>query len=259
MTSDNGLRFSVVIPAYNAADTINRAVGSVLAQSYRNFEIIIVDDASTDDTYNIAQAIYAEDITITVVKKVTNTGASGTRNAGMNIAKGDYIAFLDADDTWHSDKLMLINAILSATQGITLLYHPYTFEDIRQKKIPEDIKIFRLPFVKLLPANVIAPSCAIIRNNPEFRFDDDMRHCEDYDLWLQVGYKHKIHFISIPLTQLFRPFLSEGGTSSNRWAMRRGEMRAYRHLTRLNPLFMLLLPMLILSSLGKHLVKMAVK
>jgi hypothetical protein len=116
--------------------------------------------------------------------------------------------------------------------------------------------VYKLPFVKLLAGNVIATSCAIIRNNPGFRFESSMRYTEDYDLWLRIGYRHKIHFINIPLTQIFRPFLSKGGISENKWKMRKGEMRAYRRLTKLNPLFVLLLPFLLVSSLGKHVVKM---
>lgn len=252
---NDGLKFSVVIPVYNGAATIQRALDSVMAQSYENYEIIVVDDASTDQTNEILHG-YGEQITL--IQKVINSGGSVARNAGMDVATGDYIAFLDADDTWHPDKLSLMNTILTTAPSIHLLYHPYTLEPIANKRIPEDIKLFRLPFVKLLPANLIATPCTVIKNDPTFRFDTNMRYTEDYDLWLRIGYKHKLHFINIPLTQLFRPITSEGGVSSNKWAMRKGEMRAYRKLVKLNPLFILLLPILVISSLGKHLVKKVV-
>ena len=252
---NDGLKFSVVIPVYNGASTIQRALDSVIAQSYENYEIIVVDDASTDQTNDILQG-YGEQIIL--IQKVINSGGSVARNAGMDVATGDYIAFLDADDTWHPDKLSLMNAILEATPSIKLLYHPYTLEPIAHKRIPENIQVFKLPFVKLLPANLIATPCTVIKNDPTFRFDTNMRYTEDYDLWLRIGYKHKLHFINIPLTQLFRPITSEGGVSSNKWAMRKGEMRAYRKLVKLNPLFILLLPILVISSLGKHLVKKVV-
>ena len=251
------LKFSVVIPVYNNEQTIVRTIKSVLAQSYNNYEIIVIDDASTDKSLEVIKNTFSDKVHI--IEKVINSGGSVARNAGMDVATGDYIAFLDADDIWHKDKLMLANQILCATPSINLLYHPYTMESISNKSLPESIQVFKLPFIKLLPANIIATPCTIIKNNPDFRFEPTMRYTEDYDLWLRIGYKHKLHFINIPLTQLFRPILSEGGVSANKWAMRRGEMRAYRRLVKLNPIFLLLLPMLWISSLGKHLGKKIIK
>ena len=247
------IKFSVIIPTYNAAQTIARAIDSVLAQSYPNYEIIVVDDASTDNTREILESNYT--LNIRLIQKVTNGGGSVARNTGMDVATGDYIAFLDADDAWHKDKLMLVKTILESRPEIRLLYHPYTFEDINKKQLPENIVVYRLPFIKLLPANIIATPCTVIRNDPAFRFEPGMRYTEDYDLWLRIGYKYKLYFINIPLTQLFRPINSEGGVSANKWKMRKGEMRAYRRLVKLNPLFLPLLPVLLLSSIGKHIYK----
>jgi teichuronic acid biosynthesis glycosyltransferase TuaG len=119
------LKFSVVIPAYNAENTIERAISSVLAQSYPPFEIIIVDDASKDKTQEIIESKYAD--AVRYIQKISNNGSSVARNTGMDAAKGDYIAFLDADDAWHPDKLLLINTILCANPGITLFYHQYIY------------------------------------------------------------------------------------------------------------------------------------
>ena len=256
MSSDQhsgDIKFTVIIPVYNGATTISRAVDSVLAQSYAAHEIIVIDDASTDGTNTLLTDNYAGRVTL--IRKIQNCGSSVARNTGMAAATGNYIAFLDADDIWHPDKLLLISTILSANPAISFFYHPFTLEDICKKRLPEDITIYKLPFIKLLPGNLIATSCAVIRNNPSFRFEPTMRYTEDYDLWLRIGYHHKIHFINIPLTRIFRGFTTTGGISANRWAMRRGEMRAYRRIVRLNPVFLLILPMLLLSSLGKHFIK----
>ena len=152
-----------------------------------------------------------------------------------------------------------MNTILSSRPDITLFYHPYTQDHITGKKLPEDIIVYKLPFIKLLPSNPVATSCIVVKNDPKFRFEPTMRYTEDYDFCLRIGYKHKLYFINIPLTQIFRKFTSAGGISENTWKMRRGEMRAYRRLMRLNPLFILLLPVLLVSSVGKHLVKKVVK
>ena len=246
--------FSVIIPVYNGVETISRAIDSVLAQSYPAHEIIVVDDASKDNTAELIQGKYAGKVQF--IQKLTNQGSAATRNKGMDAATGDYIAFLDADDVWHKDKLMLLNTVLTSQPGITLFYHPFTQENIIDKALPENITVYKLPFVKLLPGNFIATSCITIKNNAAFRFEAEMRYMEDFDLCLRIGYKYKLYFINIPLTQIFRPFTSAGGISANKWKMRKGEMRAYQRLVRLNPLFAGLVPLLLVSSLGKHLLKM---
>jgi glycosyltransferase involved in cell wall biosynthesis len=252
-----GIKFSVVIPTYNAANTIVRAIDSVLSQSYPAYEIIVADDASKDGTKEMIRSTFGDKVKL--VEKLFNSGSSDARNLAMDNATGDYIAFLDADDIWHKDKLMLVNSILCSKPNISLFYHPYTQEQIVNKRLPEDIVVYKLPFIKLLPGNMIATSCAIIRNDRKFRFESTMRYTEDFDLWLRIGYKHKIFFINIPLTQIFRLYTSPGGISENRWQMRKGEMRAYRRLTKLNMLFGLLLPFLLLTSMGKHMYKIVAK
>ena len=246
--------FSVIIPVYNGAATVCRAIDSVLAQSYPAHEIIVIDDASTDNTIELLQNNYGEKIKL--IQKLTNQGSSVTRNKGMDASNGNYVAFLDADDAWHKDKLMVLDTVLTAQPNIKLFYHPFTQENIQNKPIPENITVYKLPFVKLLPGNFITTSCITVKNEPSFRFDDDMRYMEDFDFCLRIGYKYKLYFINIPLTQIFRPFTSPGGISANKWKMRKGEMRAYRRLVLLNPLFAALLPFLLLGSMGKHVLKM---
>ncbi len=250
---NGGIKFSVIIPTYNAESTISRAILSVLDQSYPAYEIIVVDDASSDGTVKLLETKFPGDIQL--VQKIKNSGSSVSRNTGMNSATGDYIAFIDADDVWHKDKLMLMNTILQSQPNITLFYHPYTQEEITNKKLPENIVVYKLPFIKLLPSNPIATSCVVVRNDPSFRFEPTMRYTEDYDFCLRIGYKYKLYFINIPLTRIFRTFTSKGGISENRWKMRTGEMRAYARLAKLNPIFILLLPFLLVSSLGKQVYK----
>jgi teichuronic acid biosynthesis glycosyltransferase TuaG len=257
MPETEKIQFSVIIPVYNAAKTVERAIASVLEQSYDALEIIVVDDASKDNTAAIVQEKFAGKVQF--IQKLVNQGSSATRNIGMDTAKGNYIAFLDADDVWHKDKLMLVKTILEATPDVSLFYHPFTQENILDKALPEDMMVYKLPFVKMLPGNVIATSCAVIRNDPKFRFETSMRYTEDYDLWLRIGYRRNVYFINIPLTQIYRPFLTKGGISENKWKMRRGEMKAYRRLIKLNPLFALLYPFLLVSSVGKHVYKLFFK
>ena len=97
---------SVVIPAYNAGRTIGETLDSVISQSYRAIEIIVVDDGSTDDTVAVVQRRMAEIPSLQLLTQ-TNQGVSTARNAGIRAARGAFIAFIDADDLWHRDKIAL--------------------------------------------------------------------------------------------------------------------------------------------------------
>lgn len=251
------IQFSVVIPAYNAANTIAKAIQSCLQQSYPPHEIIIVDDASTDNMAAIIKSDFASHVRYVRLHK--NEGAGVARNHGIATATGNYIAFLDADDTWHPEKLFISQMILAANPGIKFFYHQYTLTDVNQQNIPEGATLYKLPFIKLLYKNMIATPCAIAFHDKALLFDQKMRHMEDYDLWLRLAYRNKVYFIDLPLTQLGRPISSQGGASSNKWEMRKGELRAFTKLTKLNPLFVFLLPFLYTYSISKHLYKAIAK
>lgn len=98
------IKISIIIPAFNAADTIARAVGSLLVQDFESIEIILVDDGSTDETYAICEELSASDMRITVIRK-ENGGVSSARNAGLDVARGEYVMFLDSDDVLHPDAI----------------------------------------------------------------------------------------------------------------------------------------------------------
>ena len=96
---------SVVIPAYNRATTIARALNSVLAQTFQDLEVIVVDDGSTDHTSEVIQQI--GDARVEIIRHTRNQGAAEARNTGMKAAGGKYIAWLDSDDEWLPDKLQV--------------------------------------------------------------------------------------------------------------------------------------------------------
>lgn len=247
------MTFSVVIPVYNGAATIERAVESVLGQILKPLEIIVVDDASTDNTVSLLERKFSG--AIKLIKLQENGGSSVARNAGMDAARGAYIAFLDADDTWHPDKLTVTNKILMEHPGIALFYHSRTLSHF-DGTVPGRVgSVKMLSFARLLKGNYVHTPCAVIRNDTSFRFEPTMRYMEDYDLWLRIAYSHKVYFCPQKLTRLFRPVSSPGGISARRWEMRKGEMRAYMRLLKLNPLFVILLPLLLPYSLMKHVLK----
>jgi glycosyltransferase involved in cell wall biosynthesis len=98
-------RISVITPAYNAEKTITETVTSILSQTWKNFEYIIIDDASTDDTWKILQDLKRNDDRIRIEQNTKNLGIAGTRNRGLELAKGEFIAWQDADDISYPDRL----------------------------------------------------------------------------------------------------------------------------------------------------------
>ena len=115
---------SVIIPAYNSANTIIRALQSVAAQTLAPLEIIVVDDASTDTTHDLVTTFASSSsIPVRVVTQTINSGPSAARNAGWDRAIGDYIAFLDADDQWHPRKIELQYPIMQTQPEVTMSCH----------------------------------------------------------------------------------------------------------------------------------------
>jgi teichuronic acid biosynthesis glycosyltransferase TuaG len=248
------MKFSVVIAAYNASRTISAALQSCMSQTYAAFEIIVVDDASTDDTLQLVQSFSPE---IKIISLKENKGVSATRNAGWAMASGDYVAFLDSDDVWHPEKLLRVNEALKDLPAIKFLAHQFSNDNnaSERKLSPTIIKEIRFP--ELLIRNQIQGSCIVVKKDLPQRFDEQMRYTEDYDFALRCAYLQSIIFLEIPLSILSRPQQSAGGLSANRWAMRKGELYLYGKLWKLNPLLLFCIPVLWLYSLAKHLFQRA--
>ncbi len=248
------IKFSVIIPAYNAAATIVATLRSVLDQTLRPYEVIVVNDGSTDTTESLLLEHFID--RIIYIPLAANSGPAHARNVALAKATGTHIAFQDADDTWHLNKLEIIAYLFSREGGLRFIYHPYTLAPV-DFIIPsiDSLKISTYSFSKLLLSNPIGTPCVVMAAHPGIRFNEAMHHMEDYDLFLQEAYHHGVSFLDLPLTKVNRPILSEGGQSDNRWLMRKGELRAYLRLPRLNVLFVLAIPFLILFGLFKHFAK----
>lgn len=248
-----GIQFSVVIPAFNAAASVRASVESCLQQSLPPLEVIVVDDASTDETTATIQAYFGE--AVKLISLPQNSGPSAARNAGIAAAQGSFIAFQDADDVWHPEKLACMEKVLRAHPEIEFLFHSFTLGNWPAELSEKLLQPRRLPLWRLLLGNVIAMPCAVLRRAADLRFDAGMHHMEDYELFLRMAAKHGAWRIDAPLARLGRPVLSAGGQSSNRWKMRMGEMRAWRSFARRKPAYFFLLPFLVLFGLAKHAAK----
>lgn len=225
-----GLSYSVIIPAFDAALTLADCLASVATQSLLPKQVLVVDDCSRDSTQTEAERFRAvfvpKGIAFDYMRMSSNGGPSKARNAGMRAATEDLVAFIDADDVWAPRKLEIVDGFFAATNA-ALICHSYTeapaFEAGQGNHRALPLSVFGLVL-----RNPASTSCAVIRRSAALEFDEQMRYCEDYDLWMRVVERHlALRLVGPPLTRLGRPQHSAGGLSSNTRGMRAGEMRAY--------------------------------
>lgn len=226
---------SAVIPAFNRLAFLREAVESVLAQTVKDIEVIVVDDGSTDDT---AAAVTRDYPPVRLIRQA-NSGPAAARNTGWLASRGDWLAFLDSDDLWLPRKLERQLAIL---KGYPRYQACYTDEiwirrgvRVNQKKIHRKYSGWIFP--RALPLCIISPSSIIMSRalaleltGPEGRgpFREDFPVCEDYELWLRLTARHPVYFLEENL------IIKRGGhpdqLSNASWGNDRFRVEALRRL-----------------------------
>ena len=187
---------TVIIPCFRCAATIDDAVASIVAQTLRPAEVLLVEDGSGDDTLANLQRIAAayEAGWIKVIALPANGGPSRARNTGWQQAEQPYIAFLDADDSWGARKLELQMAALEADPAIALIAHRMVVRP-RGTVVPTPQPPVRAQIIgrrALLLRNPFPTASVVLRRDLPFRFDEDFWRSEDYLLWSQIvlsGYR----------------------------------------------------------------------
>ena len=176
---------SVLMPAYNGEKYIEEAVRSVLAQSLFDFELVLIDDCSQDRTWELAANLAREDERIRLYRNGCNLGPARTRNRGLDLCRGDYVALLDCDDVWHPEKLEKQVALARETKA-DIVYCGYAIVDRDGRKCCRDFAVPESTDVKsTLVKSVISCSTALLgkRVTEHYRFPVDYYH-EDLALWL---------------------------------------------------------------------------
>lgn len=209
-------KVSVIIPTYNRAHLIERSIKSVLNQTYEEFELLIVDDGSTDNTKEVVGRI--KDDRIRYIQCGENGGAAKARNRGIAEAKYDYIAFQDSDDEWYPDKLeKQMKAMLEAPEDIGLVYCEYHYnglnglEDISpNREIPLEQKQGYI-FPQLLAGNMIGTPVMLVKRECFEKvgvFNEKFPCMEDYELVLRIAKNYRIEFIPEILVEVYANYQS---------------------------------------------------
>jgi glycosyltransferase involved in cell wall biosynthesis len=197
-------KVSVIITTHNRARLLGQAVASVLAQSFQDFEFIIVDDASSDDT----QAAIAKfsDVRIRYFRHVQNRGEAACRNTGVAHASGDYIAFLDDDDTWLPEKLAIqVNVLDRCPARVGGVYTGYHRIDIETGAIIATVPAEKRGniYAELRGQNWVGSPSAVLLRRECFdkvgRFDEEIKFGVDYDMWIRISRWFDFEVVNEPL------------------------------------------------------------
>lgn len=179
-------KVSIITPCFNCQEFLEETFATVTQQSFENWEWILVDDCSTDDSHLKLQELAERDSRIKVFKNEENCGAAVTRNIGLENATGDYIAFLDSDDLWHPKKLELQMADIEKNK-VDFSYHDYETVDEAGKHLKEMNLRGTYSAKDLLKYNPFATSSIVVRRglivSHGIRFKEHLRRRQDYFFW----------------------------------------------------------------------------
>ncbi len=212
---------SVIIPAYNSERYVVEAVQSVFTQTCKDYEVIIIDDGSSDQTVERIRP-YAMLSNFSIIEQA-NSGPSKARNRGIKAARGKYCAFLDSDDIMMPERLALQVTKMEEKPEVGMVYCDLmTFND--RGMVHSTKKIFIKPYSgavleKLVLDNFITTSTVMARKECFEKvgfFDETIRHSEDYKMWLNIAKEYEIEYLDIPLVK-YR--YQSDGLSSNKVAM----------------------------------------
>lgn len=229
---------SAVVPCYRCTDTIGAAVASIAAQTLPPAEVLLVDDCSGDGTlemlHSLADAYPAG--WIRVVALPVNSGPSRARNAGWENATQEYIAFLDADDSWAPRKLELQMQALTADPKIALISHRVRVRSRGLEPLPlsRPVRTTIVGRRRLLLSNPFPTPTVVLRRDLPFRFNENFRYVEDYLLWAQIAHSgYRCAKVNQVLAYLHKPAYGAGGLSADIEAMQRAGREVGNELQRM--------------------------
>ena len=192
---------SIILPTFNRKGYIGECIDSVLAQTFRDFELIIVDDGSTDNTFGMLKT-YLPDV---ILIRQKNRGVSAARNTGLAAARGKYIAFLDSDDLWLPQKISCQIEFFNThpRAQICQTEEIWVRNGVRVNPGKRHKKPSGMIFEPSLALCLVSPSAVMLHKSLLEKigtFDEGLPACEDYDLWLRISCQYPIYLLDRPLT-----------------------------------------------------------
>lgn len=189
---------TVILPSWNRADWLKKSIDSVLEQTFRDYELIVVDDASTDSTQEILTSYSGKIRSITFSK---NLGVSAARNAAVKNCDSEWIAFLDSDDFWHPHKLQkqIAQTVIRAECPIHFTDEIWIRNGVRVNPKKKHQKLEGWIFKPSLELCLMSPSTVLLRRelfDVHGLFDETLPICEDYDLWLRLTSQHQVALLN---------------------------------------------------------------
>ena len=222
-------KVSVVIPTYDRIETLPRSLDSVINQTFSDWELIVVDDGSTDGT----DEMILRDYPAVRLHRQENSGVSAARNAGVALTSGEWIAFLDSDDAWLPEKLEWQLSALANEPELRLSHTDEIW--IRNGKRVNQPKEYAKSgggiYLRCLPLCCICPSSVLLRRDlfDEIGgFDEILPVCEDYDLWLRITAREPVHYLDEALVRKYGGH--EDQLSTTTWGMDRYRIRALENI-----------------------------
>ncbi len=258
--TDEDLSVSCVVPCFNCAETLVRCVRSVQGQTSPVHEIILVDDCSRDETPKIIEALAEEDPRIVNLRLPSNSGPACARNLGWARADGAFIAFIDADDSWHPQKIEIQLRLFRLCPELAVVGHLAVVPGESGASIPQELSDSELaaraqPISRaaILMRNPWSTPTAMLRSDITLRFDEDQREAEDYLLFAQILLSGAPGMrINLPLAKLYKARYGAGGLSGNLWKMEKGELLSIRKLWRRGHIGVAEFVLVSLLSLAKY-------
>jgi glycosyltransferase involved in cell wall biosynthesis len=230
------MRISVIIPTFNRSRLICRAIDSVLAQTCTPDEIIVVDDGSTDDTFEKLQQQYPTNIK--VYRCSENRGVSAARNLGIERSTGDWIALLDSDDEWLPDKLaQQVSALHKNPLPVCHTDEIWIRKGVRVNQMKKHRKFGGDIFKHCLAMCAMSPSSIMLEKRIVLEaggFDETLPACEDYDLWLKICAQTPVLYLQQPLIRKYGGH--EDQLSAKHWGMDRFRIQSLDALLQTNVL-----------------------
>lgn len=222
---------SIITPTYNAENTIAKTIQSVINQTYQNWELIIIDDGSDDNTNYLISKYIKRDSRIKLISQM-NSGPAIARQAGLNKSKGRFIAFLDSDDTWLPNKLKLQIEFMISKKAI-LSYTAFRRVQPPTNKIGRKINVpIKLNYAQLLANTAIATSTVMIDKIKSGKLKMRKCHCDDFVLWLSILKRGNLAF---GLNEdLVRYSVLSNSWSRNKWKNAKEVWLTYRNIEKLS-------------------------